>query len=106
MKSAIRKLKEINWLYTNIDNESIDESSKNVIQVVSNTTCKMLKNANDQELEGLLACSIRNLDSKVVTGSDISQYKLMNVKEVPIDNRQEHFHFLCFPTLFPTVQYE
>ena len=26
----------------------------------------------------------------------------MNVKEAPIDNRQEHLDLLCFPTLFPT----
>uniref|UniRef100_A0A1X7VIH2 Uncharacterized protein n=1 Tax=Amphimedon queenslandica TaxID=400682 RepID=A0A1X7VIH2_AMPQE len=31
IKSALRKLKEINWLYRNVDDESIDESSKNVI---------------------------------------------------------------------------
>uniref|UniRef100_A0A1X7VKH2 Uncharacterized protein n=1 Tax=Amphimedon queenslandica TaxID=400682 RepID=A0A1X7VKH2_AMPQE len=105
IKAALRKLKEINWLYRNVDDDSIDESSKNVIQVVSNTTCKMLEKANDQDLEGLLAYTIRNLDSKIATGSDISQYKLMNVKEAPIDNRQEHLDLLCFPTLFPTGQY-
>ena len=65
----------------------------------------MLEKANDQDLEGLSAYTIRNLDSKIVTGSDISQYKLMNVKEAPINNRQEHLDLLCFPTLFPTGQY-
>ena len=105
IKAALRKLKEINWLYRSVDDNSIDESSKNVIQVVSNTTCKMLEKANDQDLEGLSAYTIRNLDSKIVMGSDISQYKLMNVKEAPIDNRQEHLDLLCFPTLFPTGQY-
>uniref|UniRef100_A0A1X7V192 Helitron helicase-like domain-containing protein n=1 Tax=Amphimedon queenslandica TaxID=400682 RepID=A0A1X7V192_AMPQE len=29
----------------------------------------------------------------------------MNVKEVAIDNTQEHLDVLCFPTLFPTRQY-
>ena len=29
----------------------------------------------------------------------------MNVKEAPIDTRQEHLDLLCFPTLFPTGQY-
>ena len=43
IKAALRKLKEINWLYRSVDDDSIDESSKNVIQVVSNTTCKMLR---------------------------------------------------------------
>uniref|UniRef100_A0A1X7UC60 Uncharacterized protein n=1 Tax=Amphimedon queenslandica TaxID=400682 RepID=A0A1X7UC60_AMPQE len=65
----------------------------------------MLEKASDQDLEGLLAYTIRNIDSKIATGFDISQFKLMNVKEVPIDNRQEHLDLLCFPTLFPTGQY-
>uniref|UniRef100_A0A1X7VJS4 Uncharacterized protein n=1 Tax=Amphimedon queenslandica TaxID=400682 RepID=A0A1X7VJS4_AMPQE len=29
----------------------------------------------------------------------------MNLKEAPIDNRQEHLDLLCFPTIFPTGQY-
>uniref|UniRef100_A0A1X7V3A5 Helitron helicase-like domain-containing protein n=1 Tax=Amphimedon queenslandica TaxID=400682 RepID=A0A1X7V3A5_AMPQE len=65
----------------------------------------MLQTANEQDLEVLSAYTIRNLDSKMATGSDISQYKLMNVKEVHIDNRQEHLDLLCFPTLFPIGQY-
>ena len=48
--------------------------TQNVIQVVRNTTCKMFQKANDQDLEGLSAYSIRNLDSKILTGSDISQH--------------------------------
>ena len=48
----------------------------------------MLEKANNQELKGLSAYTIRNIDSKIVTGSDMSHYKLMNVKEAPIDNRQ------------------
>uniref|UniRef100_A0A1X7TRW1 Uncharacterized protein n=1 Tax=Amphimedon queenslandica TaxID=400682 RepID=A0A1X7TRW1_AMPQE len=70
-------------VWRTLDDNSIDESSKNVIQVVSNTTSKMLENAHDQDLEGLLAHTIKNLDSIIATGSDISQYKLMNVKEAP-----------------------
>uniref|UniRef100_A0A1X7UTH1 Uncharacterized protein n=1 Tax=Amphimedon queenslandica TaxID=400682 RepID=A0A1X7UTH1_AMPQE len=102
IKPALRKLKEINRLYRNVDADSIDELSKNVIQVDSNTTCKMLEKANKHDLEGLSAYGIKNLDSEIATGSDISQYKLMNVKQVPIYNRQEHLDLLCFPTLFPT----
>ena len=68
IKAALRTLTEINWLYRSVDDDSI------VIQVVSNTTSKMLEKANDQDLEGLSAYTIRNLDSKIVTDSDISQY--------------------------------
>uniref|UniRef100_A0A1X7TC68 Uncharacterized protein n=1 Tax=Amphimedon queenslandica TaxID=400682 RepID=A0A1X7TC68_AMPQE len=77
IKAALRKLKEINWLYRNVVDDSINELSKNFIQVVSNTTCKMLEKANDQDLERLSAYTIRDLDSKIATGSDISQYKVM-----------------------------
>uniref|UniRef100_A0A1X7VG18 Uncharacterized protein n=1 Tax=Amphimedon queenslandica TaxID=400682 RepID=A0A1X7VG18_AMPQE len=80
IKAALRKLKEINWLYRSVDDDSIDESSKNVIQVVSNTTCKMLEKANNQDLEGLSAYTIRNLASKIATGSDISQYLINECK--------------------------
>ena len=52
---------------------------------------KMLEKANNQ--------------GKIATGSDICQYKLMNVKQAPLDNRQEHLDVFCFPTLFPTGQY-
>uniref|UniRef100_A0A1X7TPL9 Uncharacterized protein n=1 Tax=Amphimedon queenslandica TaxID=400682 RepID=A0A1X7TPL9_AMPQE len=65
IKAALRKLKEINWLYRNIDDDFIDNLSKSVMQVVSNTSCKMLEKANDQDLEGLWAYTIRNLDSKI-----------------------------------------
>ena len=77
IKAALQVLKEINWPYRSVDDDSNDESSKNVIQVVSNTTCKMLEKANVQDLESLSAYTIRNLDSKIVTGSDISQYILI-----------------------------
>uniref|UniRef100_A0A1X7V616 Uncharacterized protein n=1 Tax=Amphimedon queenslandica TaxID=400682 RepID=A0A1X7V616_AMPQE len=54
----------------------------------------MFEKANDQDLEGLSAYTIRNLNSKILTGCDISQYKFMNVKEALIDNRLEHRHFM------------
>ena len=41
VKAALRKLKQINWIYRSVDDDSIDESSQNVIQVDSNTTWKM-----------------------------------------------------------------
>ena len=54
----------------------------------------------------LSAYTISNLHSKIVTGSDISQYKLMNMEEAPLDNRQKHLELLCFPSLFPTDNME
>ena len=105
VKAALLKLKEINWLYRNVDNDTIDASSKEVIEVVSNTTCKMLEKATEADVQGLQAFTIRKLDTKIVKDSDISQYKLLNVREQAIDDRQSHLDLMCFPNLFPTVRF-
>ena len=108
------KLKEINWLYRNVDDDTIDALSKEVIEVVNNTTCKMLEKATETDVQGLQAFTIRKLlqaftirklDTKIVKYSDISQYKLLNVREQEIDDRQSHLDFMCFPNLFPTGRF-
>ena len=99
------KLKEVNWLYRNVDDDTIDASSKEVIEVVSNTTCKMLEKATEADVQGLQAFTIRKLDTKIVKDSDISQYKLLNVREQAIDDRQSHLDLMCFPNLFPTGRF-
>ena len=94
VKAALLKLKEINWLYWNVDDDTIDASSKEVIEVVSNTTCKMLEKATEADVQGLQAFTIRKLDTKIVKDSDISQYKLLNVREQAIDDRQSHLDLM------------
>ena len=37
--------------------------------------------------------------------SDISKYKLLNVREQAIDDRQSHLDLMCFPNLFPTGRF-
>ena len=105
IKAALLKLKEINWLYRNVDDDTIDASSKEVIEVVSNTTCKMLEKATEADVQGLQAFTIRKLDTKIVKDSDKSQYKLLNVREQAIDDRQSHLDLMCFPNLFPTGRF-
>ena len=105
IKAALLKLKEINWLYRNVDDDTIDASSKEVIEVLSNTTCKMLEKATEADVQGLQAFTIRKLDTKIVKDSDISQYKLLNVREQAIDDRQSHLDLMCFPNLFPTGRF-
>ena len=56
-------------------------------------------------MQGLQAFTIRKLDTKIVKDSDISQYKLLNVREQAIDDRQSHLDLMCFPNLFPTVRF-
>ena len=38
-------------------------------------------------------------------GKDIDHYKLLHVKEKPLDNRLKYLDVLCFPTLFPSGRY-
>ena len=51
---------------------------------------------------GFQSYTIRNLDNKVSTESDIDQYKVKNVQEDPLDNQQKYLDVIYFPVLFPT----
>ena len=57
------------------------------------------------DIAGFQAFTVRNLDKTLSTESDIDQYKLLNVREDPIDNRQQHLDVMCFPVLFPTGRF-
>ena len=56
-------------------------------------------------LAGFQAFTIRNLDNKLSTESDIEQYKLLSVREDSIDNRQQYLDVMCFPILYPTGKF-
>ena len=45
-KIAAQKLKETNWLYKNVDDKSVDEAAKQVIEVISNTSSTMVEKAS------------------------------------------------------------
>ena len=45
VKLAIQKLKEINWLYKNVDDASLDEAAKNIVEVVDQASSIMLEKA-------------------------------------------------------------
>ena len=102
IKTAVEKLTEINWLYKNVDDESVDEAAKHVVEVVNNTSSTMLEKATKEDIVGFQSYTIRNLDNKLSTESDIDQYKVKNVQEDPLDNRQKYLDVMCFPVLFPT----
>ena len=106
IKVAFEKLKEINWLYGNLDNnESLDDISKKVVEVANSATSTMIEEMTDEDIVGLQSYTIRNMNSKVSKDSDIAQYKLNSVREDPLDNRQLHLDVMCFPTLFPTGRF-
>ena len=61
IKAAVNKLKEINFLYKDVDDESIDDTTKEVIEVVSNTTSTMITKASECDISGFELLTIRNL---------------------------------------------
>ena len=105
VKTAIRKLKQCNWLYKEVSDTSVDEATKQVIEVTNNASSTMLEKANEDDVAAFQAFTIRNLENKLSTESDTEQYKVLSVKEDPIDNRQQHLDVMCFPVLFPTGEF-
>ena len=82
IKTAVQKLTEINWLYKNVDDESVDETAKHVVEVINNTCSTMLEKATKEDIVGFQACTIRNLDKKVSTESDITNTKFIMSKKI------------------------
>ena len=101
IKKAVQKLKDINWLYKDVREDSVDEAVQDVVEVVKKTSSTVLEKATKENISNLQCYTIRNLSTKQFTGDDIEQYKLMNVQEEPIDSRQKYLDVMCFPTLFP-----
>ena len=102
IKAAVHKLKEINWLYKDCDASCIDEAAKQVIETGDNSTTPMLVKASKEDVAGFQAYTIRTMNEKCSTMSDIEQYKLLSVKEDALDNRQKFLDVMCFPHLFPS----
>ena len=62
----------------------------------------MLEKATKDDVATFQAYTLRNLDNKLSPTSNIEQYKVLSVREGPIDSRQQYLHVTCFPALFPT----
>ena len=85
--------------------ESVDQSTKHIIEVSNNAKTKMLEKASANEIDAFQAYTIRNLDNKLSTTSNIEQYKVLSGTEDPINNKQQHLDVMCFLVLFPTGQF-
>ena len=105
VKAAICKLRQINCLYKQVDEQSVDDVVKQVIETVDNTTSTMLVKATKEDVADFQSYTIRTLNEKQSATSDIEQYKLLSVKEGPLDNRQKCLDCLCFPVLFPNGKF-
>ena len=105
VRKVVEKLKNTNWLYSNVDQSSINETAKKTIEAVSDTTSSVLERASEDDVHGLQAYTIQKMDQYMPIGKDIDHYKLLSVSEKPLDNRQKFLDVLYFPSLFPTGWY-
>ena len=74
VKAATKILKGINWLYKDVDVESVDEAVKRVVEVTNSASSTMLQKASTDDIAGFQAYTIRSLDNKLSSESDIEQY--------------------------------
>jgi len=105
IKAAVQKLKEINWLYADVDDGSIDDASRRVIECVNDARSTMLVRATAEDVNSFQAYTIRRLDQKQSTMADTEHYKLIDVKENAMSNKLKQMDVLCFPTLFPSGRF-
>ena len=102
VKAAFVKLKEINWLYKNVDDKSLEDTTKKVVETIDTTSSTMIEKATKEDIAMFQSYTIRSLDQQHSITADIDQYKMLNVKEIPLNSRQEYLDVMCFPNLFPS----
>ena len=105
LRAALHTLKRVNVFYRNVSDASVDEATKEVIETVDSTTSSMLVKASKEDVANFQKLTIRSLNQKHNTTSDIEQYKLLHVNEDALDSRQKFLDVLCFPHLFPSGKF-
>ena len=105
VKDAIQKLREINWLYKDVNDTCIDNVVKQVIESAESATSTMLVKASKEDVSSFQSYTIRTLNQKQSTVSDIEQYKLLSITEDALDNQQKFLDVMCFPHLFPSGRF-
>jgi len=84
VRRAVEKLKDTNWLYSNVDEASIDEAAKKAVEVVSGASNPMIEKASEDDVDSLQAYTIQKMDHQYMpTGKDIDHYKLLSVQKCP-----------------------
>ena len=78
-KCALATLKQIDWLYTDVADDCVDEAVQKVIQVSNNATTAILEKASETDIAAFQQYTIRNLDTKLVCGSDLEQYNGVSI---------------------------
>ena len=100
LRDALRKLKDINWVYADIDEASLNDAARHIIECVSDTNSTMLHKVSDDDVSSYQLYTIRRLDQKEPNIPDTDQYKLSNVKEDALSNKLKQLDVMCFPSLF------
>ena len=59
LKAALKKLREINLLYANVAENSLDNASRHIIEAVSDTTSKMLAQVSTDDVSQYQSYTIR-----------------------------------------------
>ena len=52
IKTVVQRLREINWLYSEVKDNSVDEVSKKVIEIADNASSTMLDKADEHDIYG------------------------------------------------------
>ena len=63
VKAAVSKFREIKWPYQNVDESSVDDTVKKVIEVVNSANSKVLEKATSEDIASFQSYTIRNLAS-------------------------------------------
>jgi len=105
VKETVRCLKQINWLYKSIDEDSVNYAAKTAFEAIGHTSSTLLEKASEQDVLALDHYTIRQMSQFTTARSDIDHYKMMQIQEPAIDNRLAYLDVMCFPTLFPTGRY-
>ena len=58
VKTAVQKRREINWLYSEVKDDSVDVSKK-VIEIANKASSTMLDKADERDISGFQAFTIR-----------------------------------------------
>ena len=73
-----------------------------MIETADSATSTMLVKVSKEDVCGFQSYTIRTLNDKQSTVSDIEQYKMLSVKEDALDSRQKYLDVMCFLHLFPS----
>ena len=71
---------QINLFYQDVNDGIIDDSTKKTIEIVNNTTSKLLEKCSKEVVEGLQAYAIRRMDENLPVGLDCDHYKMMIIQ--------------------------